>query len=221
MVDNALAIDASLAPPLLNVLTTADDLRALLGPPSARALKKDIGRLDEHCRAFIALSPFAVLSSSAPDGRCDASPRGDHPGFVAVLDDHTLALPERPGNRRADSLTNLLENPEAGLLFLVPGVEEELRVNGRARLVRDGWLLDRLAVEQKRPQLAIVVTVREAYFHCAKAVRRAQLWDPARHVPRAALPSLGCIFHDQLGITDQSPAEIDAAQEERYRATLW
>jgi PPOX class probable FMN-dependent enzyme len=197
------------------------ELRALLGQPKARSLAKDIGRLDAHCRAFIALSPFLMMSTSAVDGRCDASPRGDQPGFVAVLDDHTLALPERPGNRRADSLTNLLDNPEVGLLFLVPGVEEELRVNGPARLVRDGWLLDRLAVEQKRPQLAIVVTVREAYFHCAKAVRRAQLWDPARQPPRSAIPSLGCILHDQLGVTDQSAAEMDAALEESYRATLW
>src|SRR5262249_33655073 len=189
--------------------------------PSARAVEKDVGRLDAHARAFIARSPFLLVGSADRDGRCDVSPRGDAPGFVHVLDDHTLALPERPGNKRGDTLTNVIATGEVGLYFMVPGVEETLRVNGRALIARDGWLLERMQAQGKAPVLALVVTVREAYFHCAKAFRRSRLWDPQRFVPREELPSLGRILHDQLQITSCSVEELDRDLEEAYRTRLY
>lgn len=202
-------------------VTTRDQLRAIVGEVSPRAVAKDIGRLDEHCRAFITHSPFALLGTASAAGFCDVSPRGDLPGFVRVLDDHTLVLPERPGNRRTDSLSNIIENPQVGLIFLVPGIEETLRVNGRACISADAELLAAMAVQGKTPRLAIVVEVREAYLHCAKAFRRSQLWDPSRYAERGELPSLGRILRDQLHVEDCTVEELDAQLETSYRASLY
>jgi PPOX class probable FMN-dependent enzyme len=166
------------------------ELRAMHAPPSELVRKKCVDRLDRHCRDFIALSPFLVLGTAGADGRADVSPRGDPPGFVKVLDERTLLIPERPGNNLLDSLSNIVANSEVGLLFLIPGFDETLRVNGTASLVKDPALLAPLAVEGKAPKLAIRVAVREAYLHCARSFRRARLWDPAARVPRDALPSL-------------------------------
>jgi PPOX class probable FMN-dependent enzyme len=188
-------------------ITDADALRAHYGAVSALARDKAIPRLDQHCRAFIAASPFLVIGSAAGDGRADVSPKGDAPGFVQVLDDATLAIPDRPGNRRVDSMQNILENPEVALIFFVPGMNETLRVNGRARVSTDPDLLAPMAVNGKAPLSAIVVDVEEAFLHCAKALVRAQLWDPARHVERKSFPTLGQMIADQIAGVDAEDAE--------------
>lgn len=198
-------------------ITSMEELRALVGQVSEGALRKDIGRLDEHCRAFIALSPFALLSTSGASGRCDVSPKGDAPGFALVLDEQTLALPDRPGNRRADSLTNIIENGHAGLLFLIPRMEETLRVNGRARLLRDPELLARMAVQGKPPQLAIVIDVEEAYLHCAKSLKRAKLWQPESWQEDDALPNAACIFADHARVPGVTADALERSLAESYK----
>jgi uncharacterized protein len=200
-------------------VTTAAEVRALLGEPSERARLKQQSALDKHCRAFIARSPFLVLSTANAQGGCDASPKGDRPGFVLVLDERTLVIPDRPGNRRADSLFNILDNPHVGLLFMIPGMGETLRVNGSASLVRDPALLERLAVDGKTPQLAIVVEVEECYLHCAKALLRSQLWDPARFMPRCEMPSLAQMIQDQIRPPGRSDEEHARLVEEHARGT--
>jgi PPOX class probable FMN-dependent enzyme len=163
-------------PEFKEIVGSLEELRALMGEPSEVALRKDIGRLDEHCRAFIARAPFVLIATADAAGRCDVSPKGDAPGFALVVDDRHLLIPDRPGNKRFDGMRNLLENPGIGLLFLVPGSEETLRVNGRARIVRDPEWRARLAAQGKTPQLAIAVEVHEAFLHCAKCVKRSGLW---------------------------------------------
>ena len=165
-------------PPLLEVLSTEDEIEAAIGKPGPRMLAKVVGALDGICRAFIARSPFVVVASSNSKGRFDVSPKGDRPGFVQVLDDHTIAIPERPGNRRADTFRNVLQNPRVGLMFIVPGKGETLRVSGTARVVRDVWLRERMAVDGRLPDLALIVTVEEAFIHCTKCMVRSQMWQP-------------------------------------------
>lgn len=172
------------------VVASPEELRELVGTPSERAVKKQLAALDEHMRAIIARSPFALLGTANARGQCDVSPKGDLPGFALVLDDRTVVIPDRPGNKRLDGLQNILENPHVGLLFIVPGKEETLRVNGRARIVRDEALLERLAVDGKPPQLAIVVEVEECFAHCAKAFRRSHLWEPEHWLSTDELPSM-------------------------------
>ncbi len=208
-------------PPIAETIESTAALRELLGTPSERAVRKDVGRLDAYCRAFIARSPFALLGSADAQGRCDVSPKGDVPGFALVLDERTLVIPERPGNRRGDTLGNVVMNPEIGILFIVPGTEHTLRVNGRARLARDPWLLERLQVQGKTPLLAIVVEVRESYFHCAKAFRRSRLWQPERYAGPDELATLGCVLHDQLNVNDITGAQLDQQLEAGYRTTLY
>jgi PPOX class probable FMN-dependent enzyme len=191
------------------------ELRALHAPPSAIVRRKCVDRLDKHCRDFIALSPFLVLGTANAKGEADVSPRGDPPGFVKVLDDKTLLIPDRPGNNLLDSLSNILANPEVGLLFLIPGFDETLRVNGRAEAVRDPALLAPLAVEGKPPKVAILVHVREAYLHCAKSFRRARLWDPAARVPRETLPTLGKMVMDMAALNYD--AAIDSGVEDSMK----
>jgi PPOX class probable FMN-dependent enzyme len=168
--------------PFRDVVTSADELRALVGEPSEIAVKKQVATIDVHCREFIGRSPFVLLATSDAAGRCDVSPKGDGPGFVLVLDDRHLVIPDRPGNRRLDGMRNLVANPHVGLIFLIPGKEETLRVNGQAWIVRDEALLERMAFAGKRPQLAIGVQVEECFMHCAKAFKRSKLWD-ARQWP--------------------------------------
>ena len=157
---------------------SSDELRERYRQPGERARRKQLDRLDPHCRRFVELSPFAVLATAGPDGLADATPRGGEPGFCHVLDEHTLLLPDRPGNNRLDSLSNLVSRPGVGLLFLVPGVDETLRVNGTAELRDDEELRARFDDGGRRPATVLVVTVREAYLHCGKALMRARLWDP-------------------------------------------
>jgi uncharacterized protein len=159
-------------------VTTRAQLTDLLGVPAERVLRKDRDRLHDLDRAWLAASPFCLVATSAADGSCDVSPKGDPPGFAHVLDDRTIAIPERPGNRRADGYRNVLSNPHVGLIFLVPGRPDTLRVNGRARLVSDAPFFDDLVVRGHRPVLALVVEVEQVFHHCAKAFLRSQLWDP-------------------------------------------
>ena len=165
------------------------ELRAVIGAPIERSVRKEIARLDAHCRALIAASPFVLVASGDSAGRMDVSPKGDPRGFVHVLDDTTVAIPDRPGNRRADTFTNVLANPGVGLIFLIPGKLETLRVNGRASIVRDAWLLERMAVQGKVPTLALVVHVEQAFIHCGKCMIRSGLWDHASWADVSSLPS--------------------------------
>lgn len=189
-------------------------------PPRARSGLKVLDHLDVHCRNFLALSPLCVISSSRADGRADASPRGDLPGSLAhVLDDKTLLLPDRPGNRQLDTLTNLVERPYVGLVFFVPGWNETLRINGRAEIVTESVLLAPLAIRGKPPLSALKVTVEEAYLHCAKALIRARLWEPEARVERSRFPTYGQVLADQIAGADA--AEIDADSAESARTDLY
>jgi hypothetical protein len=199
-------------------------LRALFPPTHDIAVVKSLTRLDRHARAFIARSPFLCIGTQSPEGTADVSPRGDPPGFVRVLDDRTLAIPDRPGNNRLDTLANIVANPVVGLLFLIPGYDETLRLNGRATVTRDPDLLASMAVHDRRPAVAIVVQVDEVFLHCAKAFRRSRLWDPDARQDRAAMPSLVQMILDQTTGAPTDPAEIarnDAALEDDYRRTMY
>jgi uncharacterized protein len=194
-------------------------LREIYGAPSERAVKKQLTRFDRHCRNFIALSPFLVIASSDPAGRCDASPKGDAPGFVRIIDDQTLLIPDRLGNNRVDTLGNLLERPGVGLIFFVPGVNETLRVNGRAQVTTDPALLEPLAVNGKVPRSGILVAAEEVYFHCGKALIRSDLWNPDKQLKRGDFPSIGRIVAEQVGGMD--PEEAERATAESYKNRLY
>jgi PPOX class probable FMN-dependent enzyme len=183
-----------------NVVRSIGELRAIVPAPAAgaRTLLKERTTLDAHCRAFIAQSPLLLMATSDADGRCDVSPKGDMPGFVSVLDEHRLAIPDRPGNRRLDGMQNLLANPHVGLIFLIPGRDETLRINGRAWITRDPEILQRSAVQGKTPLLSIGVEVEQCFFHCAKAFLRAHIWAPEGWPARDSLPSFACVLFDQI-----------------------
>ena len=196
-----------------------EELRELYGPASERSLRKEMTALDHHACNFIAHSPFLVMGTAGAEGGGDVSPKGDAPGFVTVLDDRTLLIPDRPGNNRLDGLRNILENPEVGLLFLIPGVNETLRVNGRARITRDASLLAQLAVQGKTPLTGMIVEVREVFLHCPKAMIRSKLWDPETQIERKSFPTMGQMLADQIGGMD--PAELDRGTEESIKTRLY
>ena len=180
-----------------DLVRTEAELRALVGEPSPRARLKQLAALDEHCRAFIARAPFVLIGTADAAGACDVSPKGDAPGFVRVLDDRHLLVPDRPGNRRVDGMRNILANGHVGLLFIVPGREDTLRVNGRAWVTRDAALLAPCAVDGKTPPLGIGVEVKECFLHCARSFKRARLWQPGAG-DSAGLPSMQRILWDQI-----------------------
>ncbi len=203
----------------MNVITDADILRAHFGPVSPLAEKKQLDRLDPHCRAFIALSPFLVLATADGHGGVDASPRGDAPGFVKVIDDFSLLLPDRPGNRRVDSFRNIVANPGIGLLFFVPGIDETVRINGTATITTDASLLADVPAMGKTPVTGLLITVTEAFYHCAKALIRSHLWDPTTRIERSTFPTLGKIIADQTnGVRAE---DADASIADAYRTKLY
>lgn len=199
-------------------------LRALFPETHELAVKKVLGALDPHACDFISRSPFLCLGTQDLDGRADVSPRGDHAGFVRILDRNTLAIPDRPGNNRLDSLSNIVANPSVGLLFIIPGYDDTLRVNGRATIVNDPELLESMSVNGRAPKIAIVVKVSETFLHCAKAFRRSHLWDPEHHQDRTEMPSLVKMILDQTtGAPDDEDEmrKLDEGLEEDYRKSLY
>lgn len=183
-------------------ITSAAELRELVGTPGERAVKKVRGTLHAHQRAWIAASPYFVIATSDAGGRCDVSPKGDPPGSVLVLDDSTLVIPDRPGNKRVDSFLNVLSNPNVGLLFFVPGRLDTLRINGRARLVREAPFFDDLVVQGHRPTLALVVEIEEAFFHCPKASKRSAVWQPETWPDPESLPSTAQLAKDLADVAE-------------------
>jgi PPOX class probable FMN-dependent enzyme len=203
----------------MSTITSETRLRELYGEPMERALRKQLDRLDVHCRRVVELSRFVVVATAGADGLLDATPRGGEPGFVRVHDERTLLIPDHRGNRRLDTLSNLVARPGIGLLFLVPGVDETLRVNGSAEIDDDPELRAGLAVDGRAPTTVVRVHVQEAYLHCAKALMRSRLWDPAARIPRTALPTMGEMMRDQVGAA--APLETHEQMVARYREELY
>lgn len=183
------------------LVQNASELTALYNPPRERSVRKQMDHLDEYSRAFIAASPLLIIGTQGrpPDGVADTSPRGDVPGFVRVVDDRTLLIPDRPGNNRLDTLQNIVANPVVGLLFLVPGLPETFRVNGEAAISHDPALLESFAVQGKLPRTILVVKVKEAFIHCSRALVRADVWNPAKFAQAGAVPSFGTILAAHTG----------------------
>ncbi len=200
-------------------IASQNELRETYREPAPRAQQKVLDHVDRHARDFIALSPFCVISSLGADGRQDTSPRGDPPGFVAVLDERTLLIPDRPGNNQVDSLQNVIAHPEVGLLFLVPGMNETLRVSGRAEIVTDEALLAPLSVGHKAPPSGLRITVEEAFLHCGRSLIRSRLWDTEAQIDRSCYPTYGQVLADQ--IRGANAAEIDASEDEANRERLY
>jgi len=208
-------------PPVLLDAAGAAALVASYAAPSKPAALKDIGRIDVHLGRFIGLSPLCLVATADASGKQDVTPRGDPPGSFKVLDEHTIALADRPGNRRLDTLKNLLENPEIALIFLIPGITETVRVAGTARLSVDPGLLASMAVQGKEPKCAIVISVRQAYLHCAKALLRSRLWQPDYVQSRSALPSIIDMLGDQIGFTKEEKKVAEERTELSYKDGLW
>ena len=204
------------------LITRLEDLRALYGPARERSVLKELPQLDAHATRFIGLSPLVVLASGGPGTDLDASPRGGDPGFVKVVNAGTLLIPDAPGNNRLDTLENIVQTGAIGLLFLLPGVHETLRVNGRAVLSTDPAERERCADARRVPALVIRVTVQASYLHCARALMRSALWDASRQVERSIMPSMGEMLRDQIGhrMSPDTVFENQAQALERYRQTL-
>ena len=202
------------------LLRDVAELGSLYDPPLERSVRKQLDRLDDYCRAFIAASPLMIFATQAPGGLADNSPRGDIPGFVKVADDHTLLIPDRRGNNRLDSLRNILLNPSVGLLFLVPGITETFRVNGVAAISRDPQLTSQFEVQGKIPRSVIVVTVKEAYIHCSRALVRADVWNPAKFAASGTVPTFGTVMAAHTrGFVDA--AALDEENKTRVPQTLY
>jgi PPOX class probable FMN-dependent enzyme len=204
-----------------DTLGSEEALRGLYQPPMELALLKQLDHLDAHCRNFIAHSPFAVIGSTRPGKGTDVSPRGDAPGFVQVLDDHTIAIPDRPGNNRLDTMSNIVADAEIGLLFFIPGIDETLRINGSARISRDPELLAATAFNGREPHVVILVTVNEAFLHCGKALIRSKLWREDYRVDKKSFPSLGRMIVEQTKPANVTVDQADVFVEEGYRNNLY
>jgi len=204
----------------MEFVTSREELRRHYKAPGERPIRKELRLLDRHARAFIEKSPFLLIGSSDGKGNADVTPRGDRPGFVAVLDDRTIAIPDRPGNDRLDTLENIVAEPSVGLLFLIPNMNETLRVNGHARITSDQALRERLAVDGKLPATVLVIEIRSVYMHCAKAFLRSNLWAPETWPARSEMPTLGEILKDQIALS-MTAAEADVALAEAYAKSMW
>ena len=202
-----------------SAVTSYSGLRDVYREPRPRASQKVLDHLDVHCREFIEMSPFCVLSSTGVDGRADASPRGDPPGFVKVLDEHTLLIPDRPGNNQVDTMQNILNHPVVGLLFFVPGMNETLRVCGSAEITTDEEILRPLSVGSKAPPSGLKVTIKDAFLHCGRALIRSRLWDPEAQIDRSDYPTYGQVLADQ--IAGAEARTIDAEEDEANRNQLY
>jgi PPOX class probable FMN-dependent enzyme len=203
----------------MSVIETERELRALYLPAKERAVKKQLAQLDRHCMHFLSLAPFAVLSTCDAEGNLDASPRGGEPGFVKVIDEHTVILPDWTGNNRLDTFSNVVATGRIGAIFFVPGVDEALRINGTACLSSDEKFTSRCEVNGRFPKLVVHITVKEAYLHCAKAIMRARLWAPEARVERSVLPTMNEMLRDQIGQTE--PAEPQEAMVARHQTELY
>lgn len=201
------------------VVTNRSELRTVYREPMPRAAQKVLDHLDQHCRDFIEMSPFCVLSTTGANGRADASPRGDPPGFVKVLDDRTLLIPDRPGNNQVDSLQNIINHPVVGLLFFVPGMNETLRVCGSAEIISDEELLAPLSVGRRAPLSGLKITVKDAFLHCGRALIRSRLWDPEVQIDRSSYPTYGQVVASQIAGADADA--IDADEDEANRNQLY
>jgi len=203
-------------------LTTRAQLRQLYGAASERASLKEMRSLDRHAQQFIALSPFVVLASSNASGQMDASPRGGDPGFVKVIDNQTLLIPDAPGNNRLDTLENIIDTSQLGLLFMLPGFDETLRINGQASLSTDPSERQLCTDARRTPAMVIRVKVQAVYLHCAKAFMRSQLWNPSQHTPRHLMPSMGEMLRDQIQNTQGHTVEAETQEDmmARYRQSL-
>lgn len=202
------------------IITNIEQLREVMGYPSHRVTDIVIPKLDKHCRAFIAKSPLVFIASSDARGNMDISPKGDPPGFVQILDDNTLAIPDRPGNRRADTFQNILENPQVGLFFLVPGKGETLRISGSAMIVRDKALRQSMAINGKTPDFALIVNIKEAFFHCAKCMLRSKIWQREQWQSIDDLPSLAQTMVDAANL-QESVEEMQALIEQDEQNGLY
>lgn len=201
-------------------IVSEDALRAFIGTPNPLAAGKEQPGLDAYTRRYLELCPFLVIASAGADGHLDVSPRGDPPGFVHVLDDKTILLPDRPGNKRVDTMANLLANPQVSIIFFLPGYEETLRLRGRASLTREPALLDAMAVDGKAPRLAIRIDIDTVFFHCAKALKRSKLWDPEARIDPGAYPRYAEIVK-ATRLPDRDAEELDAAIQQNYRDELY
>lgn len=205
----------------MKTITTEEELRLEIGHPGKLAEHKVITHIDQHCREFIAMSPFLVMSTSNEKGMCDASPRGDSPGFVHVMDDKHLVIPERPGNRRADSILNIIENPHAGFLFLIPGLEETLRINGKASITSDANLLRLFEVKGKLPKVAIILEVEECFIHCAKALKRSSIWMPDSWADKEHLPSPAKMMAAHAQLPEYTEKAVTESLAESYTKRMY
>ena len=207
----------------MNKIMNKDDLGGHYGEHSERAVLKQLDHIDKHCRAFIELSPFLVIGTMGGDGLGDVSPRGDAPGFVLVEDENTIFIPDRLGNNRTDTLSNIIDNKGLGILFLVPGMNETLRVNGLGTIILDEEVLEGLSAQGKAPRSALKIEVKEAYLQCAKALIRSKLWEDNYKIERKSFPSLGEIITDQIGLGDDrgAVAAADRSIEKGYTEKLY
>lgn len=208
-------------PHFQQVVESEEALREILGHASEGVIKKSQPFISNHVQTFIQRSPFLLIGTSSATGAHDVSPRGDKPGFVKVLDERTIMIPDRPGNRRLDTMVNIINNPNMGLIFLIPGIDETVRINGHAVISRDEALLAQTEVDGKRSQVVIVVEVREVFFHCAKAFRRSNLWKSEAQAARSEVPTLGQVLKDNNKLTNVTAEAIDQDLEESYKATMY
>jgi PPOX class probable FMN-dependent enzyme len=199
-------------------------LRAKMGEVSELAAKKTLARLDKYARTYIERSPFLCIGTADENGHADVSPRGDPPGFVRIVDDKTIIIPDRPGNNRVDTMQNIIANPQVGILFLIPGIDDTLRINGKAAIIDDPTELASLAINGRPPKLGIKVKIEEVFFHCAKAFRRSKLWEQATHVDRGFLPGLAHMVMEQARACEvdlEESDKVEAEIQEEYKTGLY